>query len=308
MDFGSFLAGAAEAGSQDLDRRRDQALKLKLESRLIEMNMAKEEAIFQRGRVKDSTAKSLYESLGIPAPANSPVSEEAALGHMAGLTKAKTAADGRNGKNGQRDYILGSRANQALKAKVFKDDEYVSPLQYRAIRDRINKESPPAALDTAFTELSAGIKNIDRLIELRKNADASGFTGPVGGPGGTALGALTGGRNILGVSAGPALDLDAQIGLIAPGVAKSAGHVGNLNIEEVKSAVTGIGNRSLHSSVAVPRLTRLKEMMEAKRIEIAEKYPALKRKGAITGAGQDLDPFVDEDEDDALIDKYLGGN
>lgn len=45
FNFGSFLGGAADAGKEDLSKRRDYALNLKLQSRLIEQQLEKEKQL-----------------------------------------------------------------------------------------------------------------------------------------------------------------------------------------------------------------------------------------------------------------------
>ena len=294
LNFGSFASGIAQAGSEDLKSRRDHALQLKLQSHLIELQLSKEQQMYdyQKASVPATGKFNKLFGIGYEPGARAALPE---LGLFGALGKAQMASDARKGSGG-RDAISGKDANRFLKAKVFKDDEAVTRLRYQAAKGRIDKETPNAALNQAYTEMQSAVAGIDELIKLRKEADASGFTGPAGGRAGSVVGTLTGGRY-----AGKNMDLSARLELLAPSVAKGAGHVGNLNVQEVKAALQGMGDQNLVGKVAVPRLESVKAMIVRKRDQTAKDFSALLRRGSMTESGADFDPFEDEDPDDKLL-------
>ena len=299
------LKWGLERGDKARESQAEMAFRLKMQNAMLEQQLANQmklksqENQFQTDEFnrEDTVNPQFGSDLGKLAGMQAPKTvKEAEI--MAGLINAKERATN-GGRGAGRDSISGAFANKMLKANVFNPKSSVTRLAYSAAQKRIADETPSAALDTAYLELQAGRKNMLELVKLRKKADASGWTGPIGGRAGVALGSLTGGK-----AAAKTLDLEATSELYAPGVAKAVGHVGNLNITETAAALKGIGNASLSGDVAIPRIERLIGHFDRKIAEIEKQKPAVKRRKETSAAGDDLltnDPFSVSQEEEASI-------
>jgi hypothetical protein len=169
LDFGSFVAGAAQAGTEDLGKRRDQALRLKLESRLIEMQVAKEKEMLNFQRVTPSTLGALDAQNGvIRAPGEVPqVSETAALGMLGAGNRTNINANAR-ARGGSRKYDREALVDAVLKNPVAYNDLTASAkadifpdLQKRGFK-RLDKKLTDGLQVRADTSLS-GLDAINRV-------------------------------------------------------------------------------------------------------------------------------------------------
>lgn len=291
----AFLGGAAKGASEMLSDQEGRAFQLKLQNAQIEAQVQAAEAQHKRNIMPGNASAMINEALGIKDGAEYTTPQASV---MASLINAKNRA---KGGAGNRDSITGSEANKALGAKYFKDEENVTRLGFQAAQARINKETGSAGLGSAYTELKSGLKNLEILERLRDEADGItkvkvkdpktgeereeerqdplSLTGPGLGLLGRGLGKLTGGK-----VGGSNKKLEDEVEMIAPGVAKAAGHVGNLNEKEVLASVRGIGNARLVRGIAKDKINLLREKFVTKISEMEKQYPQLVRQGQNQGA------------------------
>lgn len=176
LDLGGFLAGAATAGSRDIEQRRSNALELKMRSRLMEQELAQKQQLFDYEKASPEVTSEVGEAFN---PKGNPFAQGqrasvAELGLLSGISRARASASARLGTGG--DSPVSESAARIISKR------YGIPLETaRGLRRAEVYNITKAGSDNALDEVMSGVDTLDNLPEfytkLKAATNDTGITG-----------------------------------------------------------------------------------------------------------------------------------
>lgn len=288
MGFGSFLAGAASAGSADIEKRRDSALEIKMRSQLMEQEHQQKIGEMVKKDELDKFSSEGSARIGSLAGVNMLPKQQFGADEakvLAGMINTNTKSDSKRLFSGRDSMSVEDFEKMSGASTGYPPDKILSPLQVSVLTKRLHDEEPSPTDKTQITQQLRGLSIIEQLKRLRKDAitEISGHTQTLG-RGATLLSAVDQGDNL------PAVKTYTDFKKTAlPTLARLHGESGRMT-EAAIERQDGASPALSVSSEATDAIFRNVEDMARNNLDVYEKsYPGYRRRVENEMAGNGLD-------------------